>query len=118
MRFVIRDVILDEDEEEFFLVQLIDEVSADDKSAMDDELDPDEWFALVEQYGLIKSKSLGGIERFELMLIVRVKLLFSTLSNSSAFPNPDFRKWLSAFGSLSAEFILNERLERRLLLIA
>ena len=29
MGFVIEDVILDEDEEEFFLVQLIDEASAD-----------------------------------------------------------------------------------------
>lgn len=43
MRFVVEDVIFDEDEEEFFLVQLIDEASADDMSAMGDELDPDEW---------------------------------------------------------------------------
>lgn len=41
---------------DFFLVQMIDEASADDMNAMGDELDPDEWFALVEQYGLIKSE--------------------------------------------------------------
>lgn len=57
MRFVVEDVTLDEDEEGFFLVQLIDEASADDMSATGDELDPDEWFALVDQYGLIKSES-------------------------------------------------------------
>lgn len=57
MRFVVEDVTLDEDEEGFFLVQLIDEASADDMSAMGDELDPDERFALVEQYGLMKSES-------------------------------------------------------------
>ena len=54
---VVEDVIFDEDEEGFFLVQLIDEASADDMGAMGDELDPDEWFALVEQYGLVKSES-------------------------------------------------------------
>ena len=35
----------------------IDEASADDMSAIGDELDPDEWFALVDQYGLVKSES-------------------------------------------------------------
>ena len=45
------------DEEGFFLVQMIEETSADDMSAMGDELDPDEWFSLVEQYGLVKSDS-------------------------------------------------------------
>ncbi len=57
MRFVVEDVTLDEDEEGFFLVQLIDEASADDMSAMGDELDPDEWFGLVDQYGLVKFES-------------------------------------------------------------
>ena len=56
MRFMVEDVIFDEDEEEFFLVQMIDEASAGDMSAMGDELDPDKWFALVEQYGLMKSE--------------------------------------------------------------
>lgn len=57
MRFVVEDVTLDEDEAGFFLVQMIDEASAGDMSAIGDELDPDEWFALVEQYGLVKSES-------------------------------------------------------------
>ncbi len=57
MRFVVEDVIFDEDEEGFFLVQLIDEASAGDPDAIGDELDPDEWFALVEQYGLVKSEN-------------------------------------------------------------
>ncbi|SEK88644.1 hypothetical protein [Nitrosovibrio tenuis] len=57
MRFVVEDVIFDEDEEGFFLVQLIDKASADDMSVMGDELDPDEWFALVDQYGLVKTRS-------------------------------------------------------------
>jgi hypothetical protein len=52
---VVEDVIFDEDEEGFFLVQLIDEVSAGDMSAVGDELDPDEWIALVDQHGLIKT---------------------------------------------------------------
>lgn len=55
MRFVVEDVTLDEDEEGFFLVQMIDEATADDTSAMGDELDPDEWFQLVAQYGLVRS---------------------------------------------------------------
>ncbi len=33
MRFVVDDVVLDEDAEGFFLVQLIDEASADDMRA-------------------------------------------------------------------------------------
>ena len=56
MRFVVEDVAFDDDDDDFFLVQLIDEASADDMSAIGDELDPDEWFALVDQYGLIKSE--------------------------------------------------------------
>lgn len=56
MRFIVEDVFVDED---FFLVQLIDEVNADDTGAIGDELDPDQWFALVDGYGLVKSKSHG-----------------------------------------------------------
>ena len=52
---MVEDVTSD-DEEDFFLVQLIDESCADDMSAAVDELDPDEWFALVDQYGLVKSE--------------------------------------------------------------
>ena len=54
MRFVVEDVNFDDDDE-FFLVQLIDEASANDISAIRDELDPDEWFTLVEQFDLVKS---------------------------------------------------------------
>lgn len=53
MRFIVEDVFVDED---FFLVQLIDEVNADDTGAVSDELDSEEWFALVDRYGLVKSK--------------------------------------------------------------
>ncbi|SEO10667.1 hypothetical protein SAMN05216404_111105 [Nitrosospira multiformis] len=58
MRFVVEDVIFAEDEEGFFLVQMIDEASAGDMTAMGDELDPDEWFTLVDQYGLVKPDGL------------------------------------------------------------
>ena len=59
MRFVVEEVNFadDDDDDDFFLVQLIDEASSDDVNAIGDELDPDEWFALVDQYGLIKSES-------------------------------------------------------------
>jgi hypothetical protein len=55
MRFIVEDVsIADEEESEgFFLASMIDEGSAGDMSAAADELDPDQWFALVEQYGLV-----------------------------------------------------------------
>ncbi len=58
MRFVVEDVIFDDEDEDdnFFLVEMIDEASANDMSAMGDELDPDEWFSLVEQYGLVRSE--------------------------------------------------------------
>lgn len=57
MRFVVEDVNFDDDDDDdFFLVQLIDEASADDMSAIRDELDPDEWFALMDQYGLVRSE--------------------------------------------------------------
>ena len=49
MRFIVED----EESKGFFLVSMIDETSAGDMSAASDELDPDQWFALVEQYGLV-----------------------------------------------------------------
>jgi hypothetical protein len=54
MRFIVEDVI-DADEPEFpdfFLVQLIDEASAEDPEAMGDELDPDQWYEISDRYGL------------------------------------------------------------------
>jgi hypothetical protein len=56
MCFLVEEVsIADEEESEgFFLVSMVDEASASDMSAARDELDPDEWFALVEQYGLVQ----------------------------------------------------------------
>lgn len=53
MRFIVEEVTMEEDD--FFLVELIDEASADDMGAMGDELDPEQWFALVEQFGLVKA---------------------------------------------------------------
>jgi hypothetical protein len=44
-------------ERDFFLAQWIDEVNADGISPMGDGLDPNEWFGLVDQYGLVKSES-------------------------------------------------------------
>lgn len=57
MRFIIEDVTILDDEENqgFFLVSMIDEASAGDLGALRDELDPDEWFALVNKYGLVPS---------------------------------------------------------------
>lgn len=57
MRLIVEDVtILDDDEDEgFFLVSMIDEASADDANAAGDELDPEQWFALVDQYGLVRA---------------------------------------------------------------
>ena len=37
---------------EFYLVEVIDEASRDDPSAMADEMDKDQWESLVEEYGL------------------------------------------------------------------
>lgn len=55
MRFVVEDVSIanEEESEGFFLVSMVDEASASDMGAVRDELDPDQWFALVEQYGLV-----------------------------------------------------------------
>lgn len=57
MRLIVEDVtILDDDEDEgFFLVLMIDETSAGDTSAAGDELDPEQWFALEDQYGLVRA---------------------------------------------------------------
>ena len=59
MRFIVEDVtVADADDDAgFFLVSMIDEASADDMGAMGDELDPDQWFELVEQYGLVRSET-------------------------------------------------------------
>ena len=55
MRLVVEDVtILDDGEGEgFFLVSMIDEASSGGGDAAGDELDPEQWFALVDQYGLV-----------------------------------------------------------------
>jgi hypothetical protein len=63
MRFIVEDVaVADADDDDgagagFFLVSMIDEASADDMGAMGNELDPDQWFELVEQYGLVRSET-------------------------------------------------------------
>lgn len=38
---------------EFYLVELIDEASRNDPSALGDELDKEQWESLVNEYGLI-----------------------------------------------------------------
>lgn len=58
MRLLVEDVtVLDPEdndgEEGFFLVTMVDEPSAHDMQAMRDELDPDQWQGLVQQYGLV-----------------------------------------------------------------
>jgi hypothetical protein len=62
MRFVVEEVlVLDQEDvavhDGFFLVTMIDEASANDLQAMRDELDSDEWRALVVKYGLIVETS-------------------------------------------------------------
>lgn len=58
MRFIVEDVtIIDEEENEgFFVVSMIDETNANGMDATGDELDPDQWFALVAKYGLERCK--------------------------------------------------------------
>lgn len=58
MRFIVEEVSIESDDEEgeIFYVSLIDESSSEDLTAAGDELISDEWFALVEQYGLVLSK--------------------------------------------------------------
>lgn len=53
MSLVVDEVTVPDDDADFFLVSMIDEPSANDVGALGDELDPDQWFALVEQYGLV-----------------------------------------------------------------
>ncbi len=55
MRFVVDEVTVPDENAGFFLVSMIDEPSASDMGALGDELDQDQWFALVEQYGLIRT---------------------------------------------------------------
>lgn len=60
MRLVVEDVFGPEDElddDEFYVVNVIDEASKDDYSAPGDEMDRDEWEALVEEYGLVHQES-------------------------------------------------------------
>lgn len=51
MRIVVEDVT-EPEADGFFIVSIIDEASAADPGAAGDELAPEEWFALVEQFGL------------------------------------------------------------------
>lgn len=56
MRLLVEDVIiLDEEDEGFFLVSTLDEASASDVNATGDELEPNQWFALVDKYGLVRA---------------------------------------------------------------
>ena len=54
-RFIVEDVNVDA--AGFFLVSMIDEASADDMGAAGDDLDPEQWFELVERYGLVRSEA-------------------------------------------------------------
>ncbi|HEX7650803.1 MAG TPA: hypothetical protein VF450_25625 [Noviherbaspirillum sp.] len=58
-QFIVEDVFTPDDEDEdvdsdFFLVEVVDAADEDDMSAMGMELDPDEWFAMVDEYGLVE----------------------------------------------------------------
>lgn len=60
MRIIVEEVTeLEEDDEDpdFFLVSIIDEAGSNDMITIGDELDPDQWFSLVDQYGLIYSQN-------------------------------------------------------------
>lgn len=52
MRLVVEDVF-GEEGDDFFVVNLIDEPSQNDYSAVGDELDNEQWHSLVEEYGLV-----------------------------------------------------------------
>jgi hypothetical protein len=57
IRIYVEDVnVVEDDEEEdlngFFLVSIVDEDGIDDMGAPGQELDPDQWFELVEEYAL------------------------------------------------------------------
>lgn len=59
IRFIVEDVtVIDEGEDDSsFLVSMIDEASSSNTEAMGDELDPNQWFELVEKYGLVPSSA-------------------------------------------------------------
>lgn len=62
LRLVVEDVYGPEDEDfvddgEFYIVNVIDEAHKDDASAIGDELDSNQWEALVEEYGLVHQPS-------------------------------------------------------------
>lgn len=61
MRLIVEDVFGPEDgdvdEDQFYLVNVIDESSKDDFSAMGDEMDNTQWQALVDEYGLMHHES-------------------------------------------------------------
>lgn len=52
MRLVVEDVFAEEGDD-FYLVNVVDEASKDDFSAMGDEMDCEQWEALVAEYGLV-----------------------------------------------------------------
>lgn len=52
MRLVVEDVFAEEGDD-FYLVNVIDEASKDDFSAMGDEMDGEQWEAFVAEYGLV-----------------------------------------------------------------
>lgn len=52
MRLLVEDVT-DADDEGFFLVSMLDEASASDPHAAGDELAANDWFDLVDEYGLV-----------------------------------------------------------------
>ena len=56
MRLLVEDVSVLEDSQSdgFFLVSLIDEASADNDNAAGDDLNPEQWFELVDRYGLTR----------------------------------------------------------------
>jgi len=62
MRLIVEDVFGPEDDDfvdddEYYLVNIIDETNKNDASAIGDELDSSQWQALVEEYGLVHQPS-------------------------------------------------------------
>lgn len=62
LRLVVEDVYGPEDEDfvddgEFYIVNVTGEAHKDDASAIGDELDSNQWEALVEEYGLVHQES-------------------------------------------------------------
>ena len=62
MRLVVEDVFAEEGDD-FYLVNVIDEASKDDFSAMGDEMDGEQWEALVAEYGLVHQGYIGRLDR-------------------------------------------------------